>query len=131
MVAHSFGTVPAVQALARFPSALPIRLITLGSPMRLMAARAPHLDHNTRELAENAAIESWHNFYSDQDWLCTAFELPGRPPRFTSNKLDVAVSLAQMASGASHEAYFHAGEAEAAFRLMLNPFGKPAIAAAS
>jgi hypothetical protein len=56
VVAHSFGTVSAVQALATYQSAIPIRLITLGSPMRFVAARRQTLQMQSRP---SHAIPVW------------------------------------------------------------------------
>ena len=107
VVAYSFGTVPVVEALARYPAKLPLRLVTLGSPLQLIAARAPHIGAAIDALLDNPKIEQWGDFHFDLDWLCTGVPGSGRSERFLSRRVEAEVSIDQIVSGRSHTVYFH------------------------
>ncbi|MFC6633332.1 alpha/beta hydrolase [Microbulbifer taiwanensis] len=113
LVAHSFGTVVAAEALADYagPAADKIRLITLGGPLLVMGARAPRIEEAARSLiggmqGDDRRLNSWLDFYSHQDWLCTVSVSGVTQPGYEAKPLESKVSMTDKYSGKSHQLYF-------------------------
>ncbi len=122
VVAHSFGTVVAIEVLDSFRFRTPARVVTLGSPVEVVAARHGPLRDAITAAARNSSLARWDDVISDQDWLCTPVPAPKDAPHFTSRPLAEKVDLSARLSGASHEMYFYSDDV---FRLVL---GKPETA---
>jgi len=68
VVAHSFGSVIGVNLLAESSVTGKFRLVTLGSPIALLAARENRLAQDVRSVAFNDNIE-WVDVKAPADWL--------------------------------------------------------------
>jgi len=81
VVSHSFGTVVAVDVLADLPvpTETPLRSITLGSPLELLAKRASWLNDEKQKCLERSELVEWVDVNSPVDWLCTGADLPVHP----------------------------------------------------
>jgi len=78
LVGHSFGSVVAVDLLAdlELPANLPLRLVTLGSPLRIFGQKAPWLYEEVDKCARRPGLESWKDVTIDSDWFATGIPLP-------------------------------------------------------
>jgi len=79
LLAHSFGTLPAVDLLvelAEAPALQRVTLVTWGSPAAVMACRAPWLAERLDETRRLAGRLRWIDVWSDADWLCTRIPRP-------------------------------------------------------
>lgn len=81
VVAHSFGTVAAVDLLADLPlpAGMRFRLVTLGSPLEILAQKAPWLRDEVDGCAGRPELEAWHDLTIDSDWFATGIPLPDLP----------------------------------------------------
>lgn len=117
IVAHSFGSVLAVDVLADWPHQKDfgrLRLVTLGSPIAVLCYRSKWLDAERRELLANPDLAHWLDFYARTDWLCTA--VPGHRERYGAESRELAFEapLRQRLSGQTHLLYYrHAAVLEA------------------
>ena len=116
VVAHSFGTVVAIEVLDNFHFQTPARVVTLGSPVEVVAARHGPLRQSIEAAARNATLVRWDDVISDQDWLCTPVPAPADAAHFKSRPLVEKVDFSARLSGASHEMYFYSDDV---FRLIL------------
>lgn len=105
IVAYSFGSVVAVEAMQAYKGNMPVRLITLGSPLMLLSAVSPRVKAAVNELAHKKQLLEWVDFYSEQDWLCTRSPLE-EGNKFSSSKLTASVAFDEKIKGTSHELYF-------------------------
>lgn len=113
VVAHSFGSVIAVDLLADWPHRddfARLRLVTLGSPIAVLGYRSKWLDAERRQLLARAELEVWFDFHAPTDWLCTA--VPGHEARYgeMSRELDFEAPLRQMLTGQTHLLYYRSSE---------------------
>jgi len=79
LLAHSFGTLPALDLLvelAEAPALERVTLVTWGSPAAVMACRAPWLAERLDETRRLAGRLRWIDAWSDADWLCTRIPRP-------------------------------------------------------
>jgi len=110
VLAHSLGAVLAVDFLADYkhPSAKKISFITLGSPLKPLASISNWISEEVMKCLNNESVEKWHDFYSNQDWLCTRAPIPcdAGNEKFQATAISLKVSLAKQMSGESHSAYF-------------------------
>jgi hypothetical protein len=109
VVAHSFGSVIAVDVLADWPHRddfARLRLITLGSPIAVLGYRSKWLDAERRQLLARPELQIWVDFHAPTDWLCTA--VPGHAARYgeLSRELDFEAPLRQMLTGQTHLLYY-------------------------
>ncbi|CAI3791155.1 hypothetical protein [Rheinheimera sp. MM224] len=105
IVAYSFGTVVAVEALHAYKSNKAVRLITLGSPLLLVCAISPRVKTAVTGLTEKSQLLQWVDFYSEQDWLCSRSPLE-EGDKFSSFELTATVAFDEKVKGLSHELYF-------------------------
>lgn len=107
VVGYSFGSIPAIEALAAYHGAQQIRFISLGSPRMLMAARAERLEKATKQLIANTQIVHWYDYYSKYDFLCSKPLQHQDATQYSSFELNQAVPFSEQLNGKSHEAYFY------------------------
>jgi hypothetical protein len=113
LVAHSFGSVLAIDLLADWPHRddfARLRLVTLGSPIAVLGYRSKWVDAERRQLLERPELDIWLDFYAPTDWLCTA--VPGHAERYPgmSRELDFEAPLRQMLTGQTHMLYYRCSE---------------------
>lgn len=109
IVAHSFGTVIATDLVAEMsaPVARQLRLITLGSPARVLAYRSRWLRRTLERAYGTPVIAEWHDYYSEQDWMCTSmFDTEQHDSSFQRHWLERDAPLVDRLTGVTHKAYF-------------------------
>jgi hypothetical protein len=104
ILAHSFGAVPTVEELHDYgrPLGVPIRLVTLGAPLRLAGVRRPTLAKAAEALRKPGVLTSWHCLWSRRDYLSSEPE-GEKSARFKPEKLGFSWSLWPLAN---HARYF-------------------------
>lgn len=113
VVGHSFGTVIGADIFADFsahPGCGPVRLITLGSPIRVLSYRSRWLRAEVESCLRNPALDTWIDFYSDEDWMCAKVPGHGEGKGQISRRLVREASLLSRLNGQSHKAYYHSQE---------------------
>jgi hypothetical protein len=109
VVSHSFGVVISTEVLANYTTenALRLRTITLGGALMLFAARSNRVQNALNKVLLNEKIESWIDFYSNNDWSCTP-PVPKEKEikKFKGRQITATVPLDERVSGASHTLYF-------------------------
>lgn len=110
VVAHSFGVTIATEVLSQAPLGgrpASFRLVTLGGALDVTSDRAPWVAECIRKCVDRPEIESWHDFYSDTDWLCTATPEPAdRPGSITGEDIIHTASFGDRLAGRTHSRYF-------------------------
>ncbi|HEY9647856.1 MAG TPA: hypothetical protein V6C88_15880 [Chroococcidiopsis sp.] len=116
VISHSFGAMIGVELLAEvgnvgYPLAKPIRYITLGGQLKVLALRSPWVERAIAGCILNPAVEQWIDYYADGDWLCT--QTPVRPDagtKFEAKSIMREVPLWDAVTGKSHSYYFYEKE---------------------
>lgn len=115
VVAHSFGTVVAADALggsstdgARLPS---LHLITLGSPLEFLSC----CDAEIRSLVESCLraneVKAWTDFYAPEDPFCSKVPIAEDPSgKFRAEQIDLDATARAAGVVGLHDAYFHRAE---------------------
>ncbi|MFZ2726497.1 MAG: hypothetical protein WAX77_09625 [Methylococcaceae bacterium] len=115
ILSHSFGTIVALETIVnKIDCNKPvfrekINFVTLGSPLLILSARSERIKNSINKLASdldsnNGQIGSWVDFYSNDDWFCTAS--PKQSVRLNSKEISSTVSFLDKCKGASHDLYF-------------------------
>jgi hypothetical protein len=125
LVAHSFGSVLAIDLLADWPHRddfARLRLVTLGSPIAVLGHRSRWLDAERRQLLQRPELDVWLDFHAPTDWLCTA--VPGHADRYRelSREIDFEAPLRQMLTGQTHLLYYRSSEV---LEALAAPLGQP------
>jgi hypothetical protein len=112
VVAHSFGAVLAVDLLADYApgGSARIRLVTMGSPLELLAYRSAWLRAEIDRCLQNSAVARWFDFFSRDDWMCSKVPGHGKGKGQESRPQVRESSLLAKLSGESHKAYFQSQE---------------------
>jgi hypothetical protein len=107
VIGSCFGSVIATDILADYQQSQKIRYITLGTCLKFLSCKSKQIEQETRRCLNNDRIETWIDFYSNQDWLCTKSPVPkGCSPaklHYRENKLPS--SLFKQLSGKYHDHY--------------------------
>ena len=109
IVAHSFGTVIAADLIAELSphEGRQLQVITLGSPARVLAYRSRWMSKTLERAIASPVVTAWHDYYSEQDWMCSAMLEADRPnPLRQSHRLEREAPLADRLTGVTHKAYF-------------------------
>ncbi|MEQ8331013.1 MAG: hypothetical protein RH859_11190 [Longimicrobiales bacterium] len=106
IVGHSFGAVVAADYLADAPpSGVPVRLITMGSLLEVLARRAPWLKADMDRLARRPDLEEWVDIRIVSDWFASGARLEGQPgPRTVEVRSDE--TFVDKAAARVHARYF-------------------------
>jgi hypothetical protein len=112
VLAHSFGTLLAVDLLAEYSprGQTALRLVTMGSPLELLGYRSAWLRAEISRCLENAAITAWLDFFSKDDWMCSKVPGHGAGAGQESRPQIRESSLLAKLSGESHKAYYQSQE---------------------
>lgn len=108
VVAHSFGSVIAVDVFGdhQGDERAALRLVTMGTPLRVLCHRSAWLRAELDKCLGNRALASWQDYYSDEDWLCGP--VPGHEGQghVVSRRLVREAPLGAKLSGATHKMYY-------------------------
>ena len=110
VLAHSFSVIIAIDLLADYQprTKKPIRFISMGGAVEVLSYLSEWVIEESTKCLNNEAVLYWHDYYSDQDWLCTKTPVRenDQSSKFFSRKIRLRVPLAQQITGDSHNAYF-------------------------
>ena len=111
VIAHSFGTAVAVDALAAVEprQGLPaVELVTLGSPLEFLACRDPTIQTLVEHCVQSPAVLSWTDYYDRNDRLCSRAPLDdGWLGKFAAHPVRLGGSTLETATiEAKHAAYW-------------------------
>jgi hypothetical protein len=125
VVAHSFGSVLAIDLLADWPHRddfARLKLVTLGSPIAVLGYRSRWLDAERGQLLQRPELETWLDFHAATDWLCTA--VPGHADRYRhmSRQIEFEAPLRQILTGQTHLLYYRCSEV---LETLAAPLGRP------
>ena len=110
LLAHSFGTVFAIDLMADWPHRRDLArtsLVTMGAPIAVLACRSPWLASEVKRFAARNDIVAWDDYHAATDWLCTA--IPARKDfagAGASHKLVFETKILEKLSGRSHMSYY-------------------------
>lgn len=77
VIGHSFGSVVAVDLMADLPSqGIPVRVITMGSLIEILAKQASWLRDDVNTLCQRPDLEEWIDVYTDSDWFASGAGVP-------------------------------------------------------
>jgi hypothetical protein len=111
VIAHSFGVVVATESLSKYTKVLStqknIHLVTLGGPLLLINANSKRVEDAVKEVLANNNIESWTDFYSDDDWLCTRCPISSEQINFQGKPITGTTNIQGKFNGTSHNLYFN------------------------
>lgn len=112
IIGHSFGTVIGTDIIADFrpPSKMPVRYVTMGSPLLFLAQRSKLLEQQLEQCLARDALDSWLDFYADEDWMCARVPGHGETKNQKSNKLVREAFFKEKILGETHEAYYSSQE---------------------
>jgi len=112
IIGHSFGTVIGTDIIADFrpPSKLPVRYVTMGSPLLFLSQRSKWLGRELEKCLANDSVDSWIDYYADEDWMCAKVPRHGETKNQKSNKLVREASFKEKIFGETHEAYYSSQE---------------------
>lgn len=108
ILSHSFGVVVSTEVLANYKKEnLPkIRYITLGGPLLFISAHSKRVKSAIKDVIDNNKVESWTDFYSENDWFCTYSPIPKNDIKYKNYKITSTASLDDKITGESHNLYF-------------------------
>lgn len=110
LLAHSFGTVFAIDLMADWPHQRDLArtsLVTMGAPIAVLACRSPWLASEVKRFAARTDIVAWDDYHAATDWLCTA--IPAREDfegAGASHRLLFETKILEKLSGRSHMSYY-------------------------
>ena len=106
ILAHSFGCVISTEVLSHYQQGPKVRMVTLGSPLLLMSARSNRIRRAIAQVLANQLVDSWVDFFSENDWLCTRSPVAEDHEKFESRQITTTVPVDEKITGASHQLYF-------------------------
>ncbi|TLF45450.1 hypothetical protein FEI13_18200 [Halomonas urmiana] len=108
IVAHSFGSIVAIDLLADWPHPADcdrIHLFTLGSPEAVLSCRSQWLAEEREQLFQHSP-SVWIDFHSPSDWLCKAVTDHAHHYPENSHRLLFNRPLIERVTGRTHMAYY-------------------------
>lgn len=108
IVGHSFGSVIAVDLMAdlELPDGMTFRLITMGSPIELMARNAEWLSDEVRRCGARNELEEWVAVESDVDWLASGVGFPEGLSRCRTEMVRSPGIMLDHLAARTHSRYF-------------------------
>ncbi|OUL27000.1 hypothetical protein [Nostoc sp. 106C] len=108
VLGHSFGNVIATDVLADYQQKYQVRYISMGSSLKVFSSKSKQIEEEIKKCFKNEQIETWIDFYSNQDWLCTKTPIPEgcNSIKFIYKKIKIPFSLLNQLTGKSHDHYF-------------------------
>jgi hypothetical protein len=121
LVAHSFGTIIALDILADYvpaSDAATLDVVTMGSPAYVLSRRSSWLKREIKRSRAANCYEKWVDFYSQEDWLCG--KVPGgEKGRHRACELNLDAGLIERLTGRTHQLYY--SRQEIAMELLAKP----------
>ena len=79
----------ATEILAKFKKTK-FRLITLGGPLRVAAAKAKRMEKAIEQLMDEREykVEKWDNFWCKTDWLCTSTPVKKESTIYSEHRIE-------------------------------------------
>ncbi|QBR03204.1 hypothetical protein [Paraburkholderia pallida] len=112
LLAHSFGSAVAVDAVARIavdtdvaPPLLPFDFVTAGSPLEFLMSREPVYEQRIQRCITSALVRRWIDFYALTDSLCSKVPLADEP-KCSHEGIELGYSEFEAFLGLAHDAYF-------------------------
>ncbi len=113
LLSHSFGTVLAIDLMADWPHRQDLArttLVTMGSPVSVLAHRSPWLANEVKRLAGRSELATWDDYHAKTDWLCTAiFARDKFAGGGASHAMTFETRLMDKVTGQTHMLYFRNG----------------------
>lgn len=108
VVAHSFGVMAAIDALASYrpAQAPPLRLVTLAGPVELLMHRAAWVRDSLEGCAQNPRLAEWKDFYCSYDWFGLRTPFREEAGRREHHHVGAQSSLSDRVLGRTHRRYF-------------------------
>jgi hypothetical protein len=104
--AHSFGCIIAIEVISHTSIELPpIRLVTAGSPLQLLASHDPFFANLIRAIYARRELIAWNDYCAPRDPFSTEASLP-LDGKASQHILDIGITPFDALSGISHEFYF-------------------------
>ncbi|AFZ15662.1 hypothetical protein Cri9333_4901 (plasmid) [Crinalium epipsammum PCC 9333] len=124
VLAHSFGVVIATDLLADYQQEHRVRYVSMGGCLNFLSYKSRQIEKEIRKLLNNEKIETWIDFYSEQDWLCTKTPVPKKSnsEKIHHRKIHLPFSLFNQLTGKSHDHYF---TNEDVLKIVLNLSNQP------
>ncbi|MAX81347.1 MAG: hypothetical protein CL843_14395 [Crocinitomicaceae bacterium] len=113
VLAHSFGSVITTEFLSHHQIPIQqsnLRVITLGAAFRFVSYRENWVKQMLFKAQSYPGIQSWKDYFSHKDWLCTRSPKTSETNTFESIELDHPVPLKEQVNGTSHQMYFEEEE---------------------
>ncbi|KDB09181.1 hypothetical protein LIG30_1793 [Burkholderia sp. lig30] len=116
LLAHSFGSVVAVDAIAWImaepdPASLlrAFKFVTAGSPLEFVMSREPAYEKRIRQCVASTLVENWIDFYALTDSLCS--KVPFEAERKRSHAgINLGYTEIEASLGFAHDYYFEHDE---------------------
>ncbi|WP_233808990.1 hypothetical protein [Paraburkholderia sp. HP33-1] len=112
LLAHSFGSAVAVDAIARMvedtnrPQPLQtIDFVTAGSPLEFLISREPEYEQKIRRCVTSELVDCWIDFYAVTDSLCSKVPFEAEP-KCSNVGVELGYSEFEALLGLAHDAYF-------------------------
>ncbi|MBE9198696.1 MULTISPECIES: hypothetical protein [unclassified Nodularia (in: cyanobacteria)] len=108
ILAHSFGVVIATDLLADYQQEHRIRYVSMGGCLKFLSYKSNQIEKKIRKCINNEQIETWIDFYSNQDWLSTKTFIPkdSNSEKICHREIKLPFSLLKQITGKSHDHYF-------------------------
>ena len=108
LLAHSFGAVIGVDVMADFSNGeqTDVRFFAIGSPLGVLSDLKPWVKSELNKCEENQDINSWMDFYSTTDYMCSHIKLDNTVYPFESKNLEKMGAWLKRITGETHLAYF-------------------------
>lgn len=105
IVGHSFGTLPAIDAIA---NGIPkkVSLMTLGSLLPFLTARQPLLQKMVDKCGSSPNLARWDDYFSGEDWFGNSMPLKTTSSAYNPHNITMGVSFLRRFTLAAHHAYY-------------------------
>ncbi len=107
LLAHSFGCAIVADFLAEFTTnkEVKVRVVTMGGPIALLTIRSPWMKEELRKAQANPNISTWDDYFSKDDFLCTATPNEAELPNFSEHEMTDPMSRFANKIGSNHTSY--------------------------
>lgn len=105
---HSMGAVPTINYLSDFENdtKTKIKCVSIGAPLSLLSKNSKHIQDSITNCSNNKSVDSWVDFFSKQDWMCSYERVKPKNNSFYSEELTMDSSWLALCTGEVHNQYF-------------------------